>query len=224
MRTKSILIAEDDRSMALPLKKLFELNDFIVYLAEDGAEALEIYKKNRPGVLLLDIDMPEKDGYEVAEEVRSSDRITPIIIMTGARLSEKDCLDSYSRGAYVYFRKPFSTAEILACINNAMDLVYGTRDELSFGKSTLCLYSNVLKIGDKEFLLKEREMKTLLLLLKHKNHVVSINDLLLHVWKGIDKSNYQMLRNLITGLKKKLGHDSSVTLDSIYGKGYMIRF
>ncbi len=225
MKKRSILIADDDCDFANMLQKIFENHDYIVFKAFDGKKALEIYHQYHPQLALLDIDIPGIDGMELTKTIREVDVFTPIIILTGFRIEEQDSLECYQLGINLFLRKPVTCNEIYACINSMMGTVYGPISEvIRLGDFELDVQTYVLTDGTDECKLSERETKTLQLLFRHKNQVVSREDLVGHLWQnGAVDDNIQMLRNTITYLKKRLRTDPSLSIEVIYGKGYILK-
>ncbi len=218
-----ILIAEDDPSLAYPLHDMFEDNDFRVLITNNGEEALELYRSHSVDLILMDIDMPVKNGLEVMFDIRLKDNHTPIIIMTGYHQSEDDCVESFEKGATSFIRKPFSHKELLMQVNALLNTMFHMRAEWKFGNSILDRTSKILIVDSVEHLLKERETTVLSILLKHKNQVVELPFFFKYIWKDKNKRNHQMLKNTINSLKKKLASDPSISLESAYGLGYLLK-
>jgi two-component system OmpR family response regulator len=121
MAIKQIILAEDDENLGLLLMTYLSSKGFVVLLAKTGNQALALYRENKSnlGALLLDVMMPEKDGYSVAQEVRLTDQSIPIIFITAKGLNE-DKLRGFDIGADDYLTKPFSMDELLARLNAVM--------------------------------------------------------------------------------------------------------
>ena len=113
---KKILIIEDEIDLIKVLKDTFEKENFQVFCAEDGEEGIEKFYEKNPDLILLDINMPKKNGWEVCKEVREQSNI-PIVMMT-ARDSEIDELKGLNIGADDYITKPFNTEEFLARVDS----------------------------------------------------------------------------------------------------------
>ncbi len=224
MKQYTILIVEDDRSFANALKDFFEENQYIVLLADNGIAALELYQTMHPDALLMDIDIPEMTGQEVLEQIRRADTQVPIVMMTGQRLDGNDTLKSYSFRADYHLRKPFAPKELLAFIEVLLNRVYGSKIEiLPFGDSILKISESILNTKNIEFPLSRREAKLLGYLVKNKNKIIATEILVDLISDETKMNRHQMLKNMITSLKKKLYNDPSVILESVYGKGYILR-
>lgn len=220
----TILIAEDEALLAKMLQKVFTENDFVTHLAEDGKEAVYLYQIYNPDIILMDIDMPHRSGWEVLEIVRKENKTLPVVIMSGTRISEEDSLRSYQLGAVSFFRKPFFPKEIVAHIRSLMKIKYDLEETLVMDCFTLDLSLNSLVIHGKEYRLPERESKVLYLLAKNKDKLVKYQEFIKFIWNNNGlPSNDQMLRNLITSLRKVFQKMERVQIEHIYGKGYILK-
>jgi DNA-binding response OmpR family regulator len=115
MNTSKILIVDDDPNILLSLDYLMRKNGFLVFVARNGAEALELIKSEIPELVLLDIMMPDVDGYEICKEVQSNDWSKHIkIIFLSAKSKEADIQKGIELGAVSYITKPFSSKQLLA--------------------------------------------------------------------------------------------------------------
>ena len=108
-----ILVVEDDITLATLLKENLKLNAFTTRLCKDGEEAWQVFQKERFDLCLLDVNMPKKNGFELAKLIREQDAFTPLVFLT-ANSSEEDKLKGFGLGADEYITKPFSTQELLA--------------------------------------------------------------------------------------------------------------
>jgi DNA-binding response OmpR family regulator len=225
MKRYSILIAEDDFLLANALQKMLEEKNYKVIFADNGLSALKLYNAHLPEVLLMDIDMPEKDGWEVLHQIREENKQIPIIIMTANKIEEADSLKSYDLGATVFVRKPFYYTEILALINALLKTAYDYAEELSFGCFLLNMSSYILQSDSKNYQLTEREAKVLYILGKNTNRTVETKYSLNTIWHNDTSStNFQMLKNIITKLRNILKETDKMKVQSIYGKGYLLEF
>lgn len=223
MEKYTILIVDDDKSLGESLSDFFEDNDYMVFYAEDGISALELYRKHSPDVILADIEMPGKNGLQIMAEIREVNLHVPILIMTGHWMEESDSLKSYETGANLYIRKPFSPKELLAYMNSLMKTIYGDKKKYMIGKSVFNLSLRILTVNQVDYTLRGREFDVLLLLYKHSNQLISTKDILLQIWKSESQSNLQMLKNIITQFRKKFEEDNLVNIESVYGKGYILK-
>ncbi|GHT65332.1 DNA-binding response regulator [Bacteroidia bacterium] len=224
MIERSILIAEDDHLLREVLQTMFEDENFTVYLASDGSTALEYYNRQQPQILLMDIDMPEKNGWEVLEQIRKNDSLLPVIIMSGRKTSEADSLKSYDLGVDAFVRKPFSPKEMIAQVNVLFNRRYDIAEIISLGHCRLNMSSRILQLPGKAYILTRTEAEVLYLLGKNKGNPVETKNILHAVWRHDSDGNHQTLRNTITRLRKLLKEENRIKIDSIYGEGYLLKF
>lgn len=222
MSIYTILIAEDDLLLAKVLKKHFEDNNYRVYTADNGSTALKLYTIHRPQIILLDIDLPEKNGWEVLEAIRKIDSYTPLFMITNHYLEEKDALITYELGATLFLRKPISIKEIFALIHNQLKSIYSLPEIISFKNLQLNMTSYILHSEKERYFLKERAAKTLALLIKNANQLVTYNEMQNLIWSRYDIQNQQMLKNIINNLRNVLEKEN-IKIESQYGKGYTLK-
>lgn len=109
-----ILIADDEPNILVSLEFLMKREGYVVHLARDGEEALEVLRRERPRLVLLDVMMPKKTGFEVCQEVRHDEAIKDtLILMLTAKGRETDVVKGLALGANAYMTKPFSTRELV---------------------------------------------------------------------------------------------------------------
>ena len=220
----TILIAEDEELLAKMLQKVFNENGFDTYRAEDGKQAVYLYQTKNPDIILMDIDMPHRSGWEVLEIIRKEDKTIPVVIMSGHRISEDDSLKSYGLGAVSFFRKPFSPKEVVAHIRSLIKIKYDFDEAIDMGDFSLNLSNNTLRVHSEECYLPEREGKVLYLLIKNENKLVAYQELIKYIWHNSEAPSYeQMVRNIILNLRKLLKEVERINIDHIYGKGYILK-
>ena len=143
-----ILVIEDERALADSLKTLLEGKGFDVELAYDGETGAEYAMLGVYDLLILDVMIPNLNGYQVARQVRARRCTTPILMLT-AKSDTQDRIEGLNAGADYYLTKPFDSRELLACIN-ALLRRQGTQvDELTYGNTSLDLASGMLVCGEK---------------------------------------------------------------------------
>lgn len=225
MAQYNILLVEDDESLAEVLIDCLEMNDYHVVHASDGLKALAAYRSHRPDLILLDVVLPEKDGYEVAKVIRKKDIYTPILFMTGTEVETKDRLKAYEIGACDYLIKPLVPEELLAKLKvwRATRRIAGDQDKpYKIGKKRFILSSSTLKrCDDIVIALSNRQRLLLEHLLDCFGQQVTKQDLMYTVWKNDHPNNEQMLRNQVSSLRKKL-QDLSLDIAYEYGTGYTL--
>lgn len=118
---KKVLVVDDDPYILMSLEFLMKKNGYDVMIARNGTEALELIEKQIPALLLLDIMMPDVDGYEICRQVKSSEKLKAIkVVFLSAKTKEADIQKGYDLGAALYVKKPFSTKELVKQINDLL--------------------------------------------------------------------------------------------------------
>ena len=125
-----ILLVEDDRALGETLKDFFEANGLSVAWAQDGNAALKLFNSFNPKLILLDVILPGKDGFDVITEIHKTNTTVPIIFMTGTQFDASDQIKGYKLGAVNYLRKPVLPQVVLAQINNLLSNVSTRRFKL----------------------------------------------------------------------------------------------
>ena len=213
---KKILIIEDEIDLIKVLKDTFEKENFQVFCAEDGEEGIEKFYEKNPDLILLDINMPKKNGWEVCSEVRKQSNI-PIIMMT-ARDSEIDELKGLNIGADDYITKPFSLKVLIVKVKKILKI-----DENSSYKTDGIYFdfkSGELKIDDKDIELTRREIQFLEYLIKNKGIIFSREQLLNDVWGFDFEGDDRAVDTLVKRVRKKLGAYSDM-IKTVRGMGYI---
>src|SRR4051812_24558180 len=207
---KTILLVEDDPTLALGLCDALEFEGFRVLHAVRGAEAVEQAKRSAPECIILDLMLPDLNGYQVCEEIRRFDPHTPIVMLT-ARSQEADKIRGLDSGADDYVTKPFSVGELVARIRAV--LRRATRSTaleapFSIGEATIDpaahTLSRPLGAEQEHEQLSFYEVELLKLLYERKGQPVSREDILRRVW-GIDANpSNRTVDNFVVKLRKKI--------------------
>lgn len=224
MKPLKILFADDDLKYALILKRFLEAEGYEVFYAGNGRIALEQYPDVKPDLILLDINMPEVNGYEVARRIRETDKQTLIFFLTD-RTDKTDRLEGFKVKANDYLSKPFYPEELIARIRERFT---GTDDVLAdeiytFGNTTFDYANNELRTSAHKVLLTSRQAEILRLLAVRLNTAVSRETILEQVWGMVSHTNSLALNVQISYLRKALQNDTSVQIDSLMKKGYVLR-
>src|SRR5690625_7326082 len=185
---KSIIVVEDEPSLVFTLKDTVENGGYKVHVVEDGSTAVENVQRINPDLMLLDLMLPVKSGYDICREVRELNYTFPIIMLT-ARDQEIDKVTGLNIGADDYITKPFGVKELLARIKarlrraNAYSKT-GPAEILKLGEVKIDLKeSKVYKPGDVTEELSTREVEIIEYLLSNSNKPISRDDLLQNVWR-----------------------------------------
>jgi two-component system copper resistance phosphate regulon response regulator CusR len=214
-----ILIAEDEKRIASFLEKGLRANGFTTDVVADGEEALRLARSGRFDLLILDIGLPGKDGFQVLRELRQSDDRLPVVILT-ARDSVGDTVAGLEGGADDYIPKPFRFEELLARVRVRLR---GERTAeptvLAVGDVVLDLRTRQVIVEGKAVDLSAREFALAELFFRHPGQVLSREQLLSHVW-GYDFDPGSNIVDVYVGyLRKKVGKKR---IASIRGMGYRL--
>ena len=224
--TKTILLVEDDPTLALGLCDALEFEGFKVVHAERGSEAIDQAKKSAPECIILDLMLPDLNGYQVCEEIRRFDPRTPIVMLT-ARSQEADKIRGLDSGADDYVTKPFSVGELVARIRAVMRRASRTATlEVPFviGEASIDPAAHTLSRGQELEQLSFYEIELLKLLYERKGQPVSREDILRRVW-GIDANpTNRTVDNFVVKLRKKIEAEPAQPrhILTVYGLGYKL--
>lgn len=222
-----VLLAEDEIALAKIIKDSLESRkELQITIATNGNEALEFYHKKKPDILVLDVMMPQMDGFTVAKMIRQTDNRTPILFLT-ARSSVDDLVTGFHLGGNDYLKKPFDMEElivrILALLNRPIDINEEIQPDIfSIGQYTFNYPHQTLQISDQTETLSHREAEILRMLCQHANDVMHRKPVLLELWGDDSFFNARSMDVFITKLRKKLKADPSVQIVNIRGIGYKL--
>ena len=219
-----LLLVEDDQGIVTPLRMYLEQSGHTVALCADGSEALGAYQREKPGLIILDINLPGKNGVEICREIRALSK-TPIIILS-ARESEDDKVALLELGADDYVAKPFSPRELVARIA-AVAKRAEEKKEVKNGKN-LCLgnievdtKNHIATLSGEEMKLTKTEFSILEYIIRNMKWVIKREALMKDI---IGYDNYLYDRTIdthIKNLRKKL--EGSIEIETIRGVGYRVR-
>jgi DNA-binding response OmpR family regulator len=226
MATKSkVLLAEDDLSLGYVIKDNLADAGYEVVLCADGQAALDKFNKEDFDVCLLDVMMPNKDGFTVAKKIRQQSDLIPILLITAKSL-EEDRIHGFECGADDYIVKPFSMQELLLRIDVFLRRTKKMHSEktLSFriGKMKFSFNDLKLNMNDTEYNMTQKEAELLLFLCEHPNRILKREEVLLNVW---GKDDYFLGRSMdvfITKLRKYFKADPSIQIETIHGMGFRL--
>ncbi|MEL5895305.1 response regulator transcription factor [Bacteroides sp. GD17] len=219
-----ILFADDDLKYSMLLKRFLEKEGYEVVYAGNGTIALEQFPLVKPDLVLLDINMPGLNGFEVAERIREADRHVLIFFLSD-RSDKADRLQGFQLRANDYLAKPFYPEELIARIRErfASQLSEVVEEETySFGNSVFNYSTNEIRTGNSKVLITSRQADILRLLALNKNVSVARDRLLETVWGSSSYSNSLALNVQITYLRKALKNDPTVKIESLMKKGYVL--
>ncbi|HZY79968.1 MAG TPA: response regulator transcription factor [Cyclobacteriaceae bacterium] len=219
-----ILYVEDEPFLGRIVKESLESRDFEVNMANDGAKAMDLFKKVAPDICVLDIMLPSKDGYSIAKNIRQVNPAVPIIFVT-AKTQTEDLLKGFESGGNDYLRKPFSMEELIVRVNNLLNLSKRTRQStpggiISLGRFEFDTVRYDLRIDGVSRKLSHREAMLLQILSENRNAVVSRKDVLMRIWGDDSFFNSRNLDVYVTKLRDYLKGDPGVEIITIKGVGY----
>jgi DNA-binding response OmpR family regulator len=219
-----ILLAEDDLNLGVLLVDYLEAEGYDVKLCKDGELALKTYKSGTFDLCLLDVMMPKMDGFTLAKEIRSRDKVIPILFITARSLKE-DKLKGYDLGADDYITKPFDEEELLwkikAVIRRIPENSESKTELISIGKFTFDFSNQSLTISGKTKRITEKESAILNYLSAHRNQVIKRDQMVKDLW---GKEDYFLGRSLdvfITKIRKYLGEDPTLNIENVFGVGFI---
>ena len=218
-----LLLAEDEPSLGQIVKESLETRNFEVFHAVNGVEAYNIYKKEQPEVLVLDVMMPKKDGFTLAKEIRKQNNSIPIIFLT-AKSQTKDVLEGFSHGGNDYLKKPFSMEELIVRIHALLDRINIKKDfeNIKIGDYQFNYKKQTLQFKEISELLTHRETELLFNLWRQKNEVLDRTYILKKLWGNDDFFNARSMDVFISKLRKKLKKDKNIQIINIRGFGYKL--
>lgn len=220
-----ILLVEDDPSLGMLIRDLLDGEGYGVTWATDGKMALSCYEKEGADLCLVDIMLPQMDGFTLVENIRSTNQEVPVIFLT-ARSMEEDKVKGFRLGADDYITKPFSKEElklrIKAVLRRNYSAIGRSPSEWVIGQSIF--YPDDLKLysGGKTLQLTRKEAALLQMLASALNQLVRKEDLLINIW---GENDYFMGRSMdvyIAKLRKMLREDTSVSIVNVHNTGYRL--
>jgi two-component system, OmpR family, response regulator len=229
-KTKTkILLVEDDENMGYLVKDYLEMTGYEVQLITDGAAVMPVFEREKFQLCLLDVMLPQKDGFSIATEIRSLDPTIPIVFLTAKNVKE-DRLRGFRIGADDYITKPFSIEELHLRIEAILKRTFATptrADEMhliKFGNSVLNTTNQTLNTEGIETQLTFRELKLLQLFYQHKNKLLEKDFILKSVWGDDVIIVGRSVDVFVSRLRKLLKDNPSVKFTNVHSVGYRFDF
>ncbi|MDX1943519.1 MAG: response regulator transcription factor [Saprospiraceae bacterium] len=222
-----VFYVEDEPFLGRIVKESLESREFDVRMVAEGQQALPVFRQFQPDICVLDVMLPQKDGYTIASEVRQINPTIPIIFLT-AKTQTEDVLKGFQSGGNDYIRKPFSMEELIIRIQNLLNITGNgsaktntvSNEALPIGQYEFSPLRYELKIGSNVRKLSHREAELLRILMENKNVVVSRKDILNEIWGDDSFFNSRNLDVYVTKLRDYLKEDSNLEILTIKGVGY----
>jgi len=217
-----VLIAEDDRDFGNILAQYITISGFEVKLARDGKEAWEHYNRDKPDICVLDVMMPEMDGFTLAEKIKDDRPDIPVIFLTARSLKE-DIVKGLKIGADDYITKPFDPDVLILRINNILKRVYSSSND-EFHISSTVLRFNALELicGKSKEKLTLKEAQLLKYFIINKNKVLAREDILTEIWGEDDYFLGRSMDVFISRLRKYISDDKKIDIRTVRGTGFIM--
>ena len=220
-----ILLCEDDENLGMLLREYLQAKGYQAVLCQDGEVGYREFAKGKFDIAVLDVMMPKKDGFTLAQEIRQANTEIPIIFLT-ARALKDDILEGFKIGADDYITKPFSMEELVLRIEAILRRVHGkkAKDATVFriGRFVFDAQKQLLTIGENQTKLTTKENELLALLCAHSNEILQRDFALKTIWIDDNYFNARSMDVYITKLRKHLKDDDQIEIINIHGKGYKL--
>ncbi|HEX4876796.1 MAG TPA: response regulator transcription factor [Chitinophagaceae bacterium] len=224
MKPVKILYAEDELFLGKIVRESLESRGFEVTMEDDGAKVTALFQKINPDICVLDVMLPNKDGFTIADEIRNINEEVPIIFLT-AKTQTEDVVKGFSSGGNDYIRKPFSMEELIVRIQNLLrtkpeGVAKVIGGNAVIGKYTFYLNRQVLADEKKERKLSFRESELLKMLYENRDKIIDRREILNLLWGNDSFFNSRNLDVYITKLRSYLKDDPALEIITIKGIGY----
>ena len=221
-----ILLVEDDPCFGSVLKSYLELSDYDVTLCVNGNEGLETFRKDRYDICLLDVMMPQMDGFTLGKKIREIAPGVPFVYITAKSLKE-DMKLGYEIGADDYVIKPFDSELLILKIKAILSRCEGETEEakpryIQIGQYLFNTELRTISKNEEVIKLTPKESHLLELLYKYRDHLLLRDKALTEIWGTNDYFTARSMDVYITKLRKHLKEDDSIEIINIHGKGYKL--
>jgi DNA-binding response OmpR family regulator len=217
-----VLLAEDDRDFGNILTQYVTISGFEVTLGRDGKEAWDLFNKNKFDICVLDIMMPEMDGFTLGEKIKEINPDIPLIFLTAKSLKE-DIVRGLKIGADDYITKPFDPEVLILRINNILKRTYSSSND-EFRVSDTILKYNTLELisGSVKEKLTLKEAQLLKYLIINKNKILAREDILTEIWGEDDYFLGRSMDVFISRLRKYVSEDKNIDIRTVRGTGFIL--
>jgi len=230
-KNRKILLVEDDESLGYLLSEYLKIKDFDIQWVKDGKSAIEIAERDFFDLMILDVMMPEMDGFTLAKELKKDFPETPFIFLT-SRSMKIDVLKGFSLGAVDYLKKPIDEEELVVRLNTLLATL--SRSKKKEGKELLNQYTlgdYIFNVGNQEVVYKDgevhkltlRENKLLQLLVRKENELCTHKEILHSLWGQNDFFVKKSLNVFISHLRKHLSKDPNIKIENIHNQGFIFK-
>jgi DNA-binding response OmpR family regulator len=217
-----VLVAEDDRDFGNILTQYISISGFDVTLGRDGKEAWELFNQDKPDICVLDVMMPEMDGFTLAEKIKEIQPAMPVIFLTAKSLKE-DIVRGLKIGADDYITKPFDPEVLILRINNILKRAYSSAND-EFKVSDTVLKFNTLELicGKTKEKLTLKEAQLLKYFIVNKNKILAREDILTEIWGEDDYFLGRSMDVFISRLRKYVSDDKNIDIRTVRGTGFIL--
>lgn len=224
MSKTKVLYVEDELFLGKIVRESLESRGYDVIMEADGANVIDQFKKVNPDICILDVMLPNKDGFTIADEIRRLNEEIPIIFLT-AKTQTEDVVKGFSLGGNDYMRKPFSMEELIIRIQNLLRKKSEEETKINGGVATIGKFNfqlnrQTLSIGKEERKLSFRESELLRLLYENRDKIIERKEILILLWGNDSFFNSRNLDVYITKIRSYLKEDPSLVIITIKGVGY----
>ena len=220
-----ILLCEDDENLGMLLREYLQAKGYETELFADGEAGYRGFVRGRYDICVLDVMLPKKDGFTLAQEIKQADKDMPIVFLTAKTLKE-DVFEGFKLGADDYITKPFSMEELTLRIEAILRRVQGKRRTenaiFKIGSYTYDPHKQTLQRGEEKTKLTTKESELLTLLYQHANDILQREYALKSIWIDDNYFNARSMDVYITKLRKHLRDDEDVEILNVHGKGYKL--
>lgn len=225
-RKYKILLCEDDTNLGMVLKNYLELNDYDVILERDGRLGLAAFQREKFDICLLDVMMPNMDGFTLAEEVRDVDPDMPLFFLS-AKTMKEDIIAGYKLGADDYITKPFDSEVLLLKIKAILkrnEEENKISENIEFDLGSYHFHPKLRELSHSGIMqtLSPKENELLKMLAEHKNDLLPREQALKKIWGSDTYFNGRSMDVYIAKLRKYLRDDSNIEIVNIHGNGFRL--
>lgn len=220
-----ILLVEDEQNFGAVMRDYLEMNGFMVTWAKDGLEGWDEYQKGEFSLCILDVMMPGKDGFALAQDIRKMQPEQPLLFVT-ARAMKEDVIRGFKLGADDYIIKPFDPEELLYRIRAILNRSAQARPQAVQGKQfelpgfTFDYELRTLSKGEDSTRLSPKEADLLRLFCLNKNDLVAREDMLNMLWGDDNYFNGRSMDVFVSKLRKHFRDEPRIQIENIHGKGF----
>ena len=213
---KKVLIIEDEDKIRKIIKTFLEKKSFKIVEVADGKDAIDSFLTEKPDLVILDVMLPHKNGFEICKEIREFGN-TPVLMLT-AKTQDNDEINSFQLGADDFLRKPFSLEVLLVRVNKLLNI--SAKGVIQISNIIINEQSRNVEVAGNDIKLSPKEYDLLMYLYRNKNIAVDRDKILNDVWNFSYYGDDRTVDTHIKSLRKKIGQD---IIETIRGVGYMLK-